>query len=145
MIYFTSEIRGFDVKNKRQVKKWLEQIAQNELKKIDELNYIFVSDEALLEMNVQYLEHDTLTDIITFDNSDEGEVEIQGDIFISYDRVKENATIFQVSFEKELFRVIAHGLLHLCGFKDKTDSESQQMRKKENEAIELLTSFSISY
>lgn len=145
MIYFTSEIRGFDVKNKRQVKKWLEQIAQNELKTIDELNYIFVTDEALLEMNVQYLEHDTLTDIITFDNSDEGEVEIQGDIFISYDRVKENATIFQVSFEKELFRVIAHGLLHLCGFKDKTDSESQQMRKKENEAIELLTSFSISY
>lgn len=145
MIYFTSEVRGFDIKNKNNVKKWLKKVAQNEQYEIVELNYIFVSDEALYEMNVQYLDHDTYTDIITFDNSDETEVLIEGDIFISLDRIKENAKKYEVSFEKELYRVISHGLLHLCGYKDKTYAESQLMRLKEDEAIELLASFSIKY
>jgi rRNA maturation RNase YbeY len=110
-----------------------------------ELSYIFVSDQALLEMNRNYLNHDYFTDIITFDNS-EKENEIEGDIFISRDRVEDNGKTIGTGVEDEYTRVIGHGLLHLCGLKDKTKAESAEMRKRENEFIALYNSlkFNIS-
>jgi probable rRNA maturation factor len=113
------------------IKKWLKETIETEGYKLSELNYIFCSDEYLLNMNVSYLNHDTLTDIITFDNSEEDRV-IIGDIFISVDRVKENALKFKVDFLEELNRVMVHGALHLVGYKDKKKSEQEKMREKEN-------------
>lgn len=138
MISFTSEISGFTFRNKNPYKKALRDIAAGEDKVIAELNYIFVDDEALLKINQSYLNHDTYTDIITFDNGEPEDAEIDGDIFISYERVVENAASFNVSVTMELNRVIAHGLLHLCGYKDKTKAESQLMREKEQAAMEIL-------
>ncbi len=117
-------------------KKWLVQIAKEEGYKIKELNYIFCSDEYLYQINLDYLNHDTYTDIITFDNS-EYENEIEGDIFISIDRVNENAQKLKINEETELSRVISHGLLHLMGYKDKSKKETEVMRMKEETAIEL--------
>ncbi|UBM59702.1 rRNA maturation RNase YbeY [Marinilongibacter aquaticus] len=139
MILFESQLEGFELKEKRKAKEWLKEIAESEGYEMSELNYIFMSDENLLEINIEYLDHDTYTDIITFDNSDD-EHKIEGDVFISVDRVKENAEKFEVIFEEELRRVMAHGLLHLCGYKDKSESESQLMREKENWALTLYKS-----
>ncbi len=130
MISFYSEKEGFKVKEVLKKKKWLKKLAENEGFKISELSYIFMDDEALLKINIEYLQHDTYTDIITFDNS-EKKGKIEGDIFISVDRVNENATKFKVDFETELLRVLAHGLLHLCGYKDKKKEEETLMRAKE--------------
>ncbi|QJP33786.1 rRNA maturation RNase YbeY [Nonlabens sp. Ci31] len=113
--------------------KWLEQIAVTESKTIGEISYVFCSDEFLLSINQDYLNHDTFTDIITFDYCEEGL--INGEIYISTDRVKENASSFGVSLTNELLRVMAHGLLHLCGYGDKSEAEAQLMRDKENEKI----------
>lgn len=121
------------ITNKTLYKKWIKNLSQQLKKKVGELNFIFCSDDSLLELNQQYLQHDTLTDVITFDYS-EGDL-IQGDIFISTDRVQENATEFGVDFNTELRRVIAHGVLHLCGYKDKTKTDSKIMREKENWAL----------
>ncbi|MFJ1473501.1 rRNA maturation RNase YbeY [Capnocytophaga cynodegmi] len=112
---------------------WIEKIIVSEEKKLGELNYIFCDDNYLHQINVQYLDHDTLTDIITFDYTEEQI--ISGDIFISVERVADNAKDFNVDFQTELLRVMAHGVLHLCGYKDKTDAESQQMRNKEEEKM----------
>jgi rRNA maturation RNase YbeY len=131
MISFYSEKEGFKVKEVLKKKKWLKKLAENEGFKISELSYIFMDDEALLRINIEYLQHDTYTDIITFDNS-EKKGKIEGDIFISVDRVNENATKFKVDFETELRRVLAHGLLHLCGYKDKKKDEETLMRAKED-------------
>ena len=114
---------------------WIGKMVQSKNKKIGDVNYIFCDDAYLLEINQQYLQHDTYTDIITFDYC-EGDV-LNGDIFISIERVRENSVIFSVSFEQELLRVLSHGLLHLCGYKDKTDKEAAVMRKMENFAIQL--------
>ena len=108
-------------------KKWLEEIAHNYKKEIVSLNYTFCSDEELLEINKTYLDHNYYTDIITFDLS-EINSQIEGDIYISIDRVKDNAKEHKVKKEIELYRVIAHGLLHLIGFKDKTQLQIKQMR-----------------
>jgi probable rRNA maturation factor len=134
MITFQSQEINFDLKNKRKSKGWLKAIAQKEGFKIQDLNYIFLSDEALHKINLEYLNHDTFTDIITFDNSEKLEV-IEGDIFISIDRVKDNAANFETTFDNELRRVLAHGLLHLCGFKDKSTEEAKEMRKMEEASI----------
>ena len=115
-------------------KNWLKQIAQSENFKIGELNYIFCSDEYLYKINVDYLDHHTYTDIITFDNS-EKEKTIESDIYVSIDRVQENAKTHNISFEDELDRVLIHGVLHLCGYKDKTEEEEKNMRLKENESL----------
>ena len=115
-------------------------MAEKEGKKIDELNYIFVDDNALLEINKQFLAHETYTDIITFDNNDDDDDYLEGDIFISIERVKDNADMFNVTFEEELYRVISHGMLHLCGYKDKTEADKKIMRRKENETIQLILS-----
>jgi rRNA maturation RNase YbeY len=113
--------------------KWLDLIAVSETKTIGEVSYVFCSDEFLLQINQDYLGHDTFTDIITFDYCEEGL--INGEIYISTDRVNENASSFGVSLTNELHRVMAHGLLHLCGYGDKSEAEAQLMRDKENEKI----------
>ncbi|GIM54646.1 rRNA maturation RNase YbeY [Capnocytophaga cynodegmi] len=114
---------------------WIEKIIASEEKELGELNYIFCDDNYLHQINVQYLDHDTLTDIITFDYTEEQT--ISGDIFISVERVADNAKDFNVDFQAELLRVMAHGVLHLCGYKDKSDAESKQMRSKEEEKMGL--------
>ncbi|MFK8377514.1 rRNA maturation RNase YbeY [Capnocytophaga canimorsus] len=114
---------------------WIEKIIASEEKELCELNYIFCDDNYLHQINVQYLDHDTLTDIITFDYTQEQT--ISGDIFISVERVADNAKDFDVDFQTELLRVMAHGVLHLCGYKDKSDAESNQMRSKEEEKMRL--------
>ena len=133
--FFSEEIK-FDLPQKLKRKNWLKKIAESENFQVGELNYIFCSDEYLYQINVDYLDHHTYTDIITFDNSEE-DLKIEGDIFISIDRVKENAVKHQQTEERELSRVISHGIFHLVGYKDKSHSEAKQMRAKEEFAIEL--------
>ncbi len=118
-------------------KAWLKVIAQKEKFIIRDLNYIFLHDEDLLQINIDYLNHDTYTDILTFDNSEE-KGKIESDIFISLERVEANAKKFNTTFETELYRVLAHGLLHLCGYKDKKKTDIEMMRKKEEESLALL-------
>lgn len=113
-----------------QNKKWLNQVISNEAKEEGDITYIFCDDDYLLEKNIRFLNHNTLTDVITFDYCEGNSV--SGDIFISIERVKENSEVFKVDFLTELNRVMVHGLLHLLGYKDKTDRESNLMRKKEN-------------
>ena len=121
--------------NKNSVKRWVKSVAKSEGKEAGNINYIFCDDEYLHKINVEYLQHDTFTDIITFDYT-EGKV-LHSDIYISVERVKENAEIFKVPFQRELLRVLAHGLLHLCGYKDKAPKDSALMRQKEEEMMLL--------
>ncbi|MDR2979880.1 MAG: rRNA maturation RNase YbeY [Bacteroidales bacterium] len=132
MILFQTETK-FTLKNKRAYKVWIKQIAQHESRRVGDINYIFCDDDYLIEINRQYLDHDTYTDIITFDYG-EGDT-IHGDIFISVERVAENAKEFSTTFSEEFLRVMAHGILHLCGYKDKTKAEEKVMRRKEEEAM----------
>ncbi|MBV2247102.1 MAG: rRNA maturation RNase YbeY [Lentimicrobium sp.] len=127
------EFRLRDVKKRRA---WLMRVIDAEEKISGDLNYIFCSDDYLHQMNVQYLAHDTLTDVITFDYCEYPIV--SGDIYISITRVKENAKTFRHSFNEELNRVMVHGLLHLCGYQDKSRAESRAMRQKEDHYLELL-------
>lgn len=117
------------------VSKWLANVADAENKKIIQLNYIFCDDEYLLEINKKYLSHDYYTDIITFPYQ-EGML-LEGDLFISLDRVKENALQYSINFDAELRRVLVHGLLHLMGYTDKTEEDQQKMTEKENYYLEL--------
>jgi rRNA maturation RNase YbeY len=119
------------------IKPWLKAIAAKENHVIKELNYVFMNDEDLLKINIEYLNHDTYTDIITFDNSEENG-KIESDISISLERVEANAKKFNTTFENELLRVMAHGLLHLCGYKDKKKADIEMMRKKEEESLMML-------
>ena len=135
-INFFSEDVSFQLPEKQKRKKWLKQIAASSQFKLGDLNYIFCSDEYLLKINIDYLDHDTYTDIITFDNS-EVEGKIEGDIFISIDRVRDNAKDLNTSETAELSRVISHGLFHLMGYKDKTKAQALEMRNKEEYAIDL--------
>jgi len=136
-INFFSKDSSFDLKEKKRHLIWLKGIIENNNKKLIALNYIFCSDDYLLELNEKYLEHNYYTDVLTFDNSSSSH-EIEGDIFISIDRIKENAKTFDVHLSDELRRIMAHGLLHLLGHRDKTDQEKELMTDKENEC---LTSF----
>jgi len=120
----------FQINKAESLSNWLIQTAKNENKLIGNINYIFCDDKYLLKKNKDYLKHNTLTDIITFDYS-EGDT-LSGDIFISVERVKENAVIFAQPFQEELKRVMVHGLLHLLAYKDKTVDEAKIMRNKEN-------------
>ena len=129
MIEFHSEIK-FVLKNQRELKKWIEDVIISENKELGYINYVFCSDEYLLERNIKYLNHDTLTDVISF-NYCEGDI-ISSDIMISIDRIKENSIIFENSFSDELHRVMIHGVLHLIGYDDKTKKEKQTMRNKED-------------
>ena len=134
MISFNYET-GFELPNEDQLSNWLSQVILSENKKEGDINYIFCDDEYLLNLNEQYLDHDTLTDIISFDYTVGNE--LHGDIFISIERVRENAQDFNVTFDEELKRVLAHGILHYCGFKDKSEEDEQLMRQKEDEKIKM--------
>ena len=134
MISFNYETE-FELDNEVHYEKWLSAVIVSEGKKEGEISYIFCDDDYLLEINKQYLDHDTLTDIISFDYTVGNE--ISGDIFISVERVKDNAIDFNVPFEEELRRVMAHGVLHYCGYKDKTEADEQLMRNKEEEKIAM--------
>lgn len=129
MINFNYET-DFLLEDEKVISSWIVSTITAEDYKLDEINYVFCDDDYLHKLNMEFLNHDTLTDIISFDYS-VGKT-IQGDIFISVERVKENAADYKVSFEEELWRVIIHGVLHYCGYKDKTDKDAQVMRDKEN-------------
>lgn len=130
-IYFFAEDTEFQLKQKTVVRQWLTESAKAEGFKIGEISMIFCSDAYLLEINKQYLNHDTFTDIVTFDNSEEESL-LMGDIFISIDRVRENALKFGVNQKDELHRVMIHGILHLCGYGDKGRQEKIRMTAKED-------------
>ena len=134
MISFNYETQ-FQLDNENQIIEWLTRVILSEKKKEGDINYIFCDDEYLVEINQQYLNHDTLTDIISFDYSVGNE--LHGDIFISIDRVKENAVDFNVSLDEELKRVMVHGVLHYCGYKDKSERDELLMRSKEDEKIKM--------
>ncbi|WP_034060428.1 rRNA maturation RNase YbeY [Lacinutrix jangbogonensis] len=129
MISFNYE-NDFKLPNEAVVSAWIASVISSENFKEDEINYVFCDDEYLHKLNVDFLNHDTLTDIISFDYS-VGKT-LQGDIFISTERVEDNAKDFKVTFENELYRVLVHGVLHYCGYKDKTDEDAKLMREKEN-------------
>lgn len=133
-IHFFEEDITYKLKNKLKVRQWITDTIIAEGFKLQELTYVFCSDAYLLQINQQYLDHDTYTDIITFDNS-EYAGEITGDIFISIPRIQENATLFKVSEMDELHRVIIHGALHLLGYKDKTPLDNKNMTQKEDQYL----------
>lgn len=135
-INFFQEETSFQLTQKLLRKKWIKSIAESENFKVVDLNYIFCTDEYLYQINVEYLNHHTYTDIITFDNSEKSN-EIEGDIFISIDRIIDNSTNLKTTMEDELSRVISHGLFHLMGYKDKKKEEAETMRNKEEYAINL--------
>ena len=134
MISFNYE-NEFELHNEDQIMTWISAVILSENKKEGDINYIFCDDDYLLNLNEQYLDHDTLTDIISFDYSVGNE--LHGDIFISTERVRENAQDFNVTFEEELKRVLVHGVLHYCGYKDKSEEDEQLMRSKEDEKIKM--------
>ena len=133
--FYEQEVKA-GLKDKRKLSAFLDGLVATHLKKVKKtgLNYIFCTEEFLLDMNQQYLNHNTHTDIITFNLSDSA-AELTGDIYISVNRVRENAAKFETTYTDELHRVIFHGALHLCGYKDKKEAEQQQMRKMENKCL----------
>ena len=135
--HFFFENIDFELSESQKITSWIEKIITKEGFVIDTLNYIFCDDKYLHQINLDYLNHDTYTDIITFDNSEKDKT-IESDIFISVERVRENATKFETSFENELARVLIHGVLHLLGYPDKSPKEAKVMRQKEQEALEQL-------
>ena len=134
MISFNYET-DFELDNEALYEDWISRIIESEGFDQGEINYIFCDDEYLHKINVEYLDHDTLTDIISFDYT-VGNL-IQGDIFVSIERVKDNANDFNVSFEEELKRVLSHGVLHYCGYKDKSPKDEALMRSKEEEKMQM--------
>ena len=134
MISFNYET-DFELDNESQYEEWISRIIESEGFDEGEINYIFCDDEYLHKINVEYLDHDTLTDIISFDYT-VGNL-IQGDIFVSIERVRENADDFKVSFDDELRRVLSHGVLHYCGYKDKSEKDEALMRAKEEEKMQM--------
>ncbi len=134
MIDFNYEIE-FELENEEAIRSWISNVIKSEDKKEGEINYIFCDDDYLYKINVEHLGHDTLTDIISFDYTVGNE--INGDIFVSVERVKENAVDFNVSFEEEMRRVLVHGVLHYCGYKDKSEADELLMRSKEDEKLAM--------
>ena len=136
MLTFHTEDIDFELENTEKIEQWILQAIDEEGGTLSFINYIFCSDTYLHRINVEYLNHDTYTDIITFPYSDET---IESDIFISIDRIRENAKTFNVPFERELHRVMIHGVLHLLGYGDKTEEEEQAMRAREDFWLERKT------
>ncbi|MEL6560516.1 MAG: rRNA maturation RNase YbeY [Bacteroidota bacterium] len=137
-INFFSEEIEFELSNPDVVRAWIKKVITTHQKVTGDINYIFCRDQYLHNINMEYLSHDTYTDIITFDHSEE-EVSIAGDIYISIDRVSENAKKFEVTDSRELHRVMIHGILHLIGFTDHSKKEKEIMREKEVDCLSLLT------
>jgi len=134
MISFHYETE-FELQSEAQIEQWISNVIASENKREGEINYIFCDDAYLHKLNVEFLQHDTLTDIISFDNTIGNE--LHGDIFISVERVTDNAKDFNVSFNDEIKRVIVHGVLHYCGFKDKTEADQLVMTAKEDEKLKM--------
>ncbi|OBX21667.1 MULTISPECIES: rRNA maturation RNase YbeY [Bizionia] len=139
MISFNYE-NDFEIDNIQILQTWIERVIVSENFELGEINYIFCDDDYLHNLNVEYLDHDTLTDVISFDYT-VGNV-IQGDIYISTERVADNAQDFKASFSDELHRVMVHGVLHYCGYKDKSEAESEAMRSMENHYLKVLKDIS---
>lgn len=137
-IQFSSHRTRFKLPNPKKTAAWIEKVAKTERSTIDSLSYVFCSDKYLLGINERYLHHDTLTDIITFDFTEEASSSIEGEIYISVQRVRENAKKLGIDFSQELHRVIVHGVLHLVGYKDKSEKERKEMRKREDKYLEIL-------
>ena len=135
-IHFFNEDITFRLKGIKEIRAWLIRSIESEGKSVGDINFIFCNDDYLHKMNLEYLNHDTLTDVITFDYT-EGDI-ISGDIFISIPRVKENAILLSIPFPDELDRVMVHGILHLCGYKDKTARDEKLMRSKEDQKLRFL-------
>jgi rRNA maturation RNase YbeY len=139
MISFRTEDIKFSLKQKTVIKNWIIAVIKKKKRIPGELSFIFCSDAYLLGINQQYLNHNTYTDIITFDYSKESKVlPISGDIFISVERVRENATKYSTTFENELSRILIHGVLHLLGHKDKTKADKDEMTRQENSCLRML-------
>ena len=138
-IFFHNDEISFDLKGKRKIKDWINAVIAGYDKKSGDINYVFCSDESLYNINKQRLKHNYYTDIITFDLS-ESETIVEGDLFLSIDRIRDNSLALGESFDNELYRVMIHGILHLLGYRDKTDNEQQQMRQQENKALKLFLS-----
>ncbi len=136
MINFYNEDVDFKLKNKLVLKRWIRQVIESYGFKAGELSYIFCSDDKILEVNRQFLQHDYYTDVITFDYDEDGVV--GGDMYISVDTVKTNAEQYAPSFEREMQRVVIHGVLHLCGLKDKQPEDEKKMRAAEERALAIL-------
>ena len=134
MINFNYEL-DFKLENETIYSDWISNVISSEMRSEGEINYIFCDDDYLVEINQQYLDHDTLTDIISFDYSIGKE--LHGDVYISIERVRENAVDFKVPFEEELKRVLIHGVLHYCGYKDKSEEDEKLMRQKEEEKMKM--------
>jgi len=134
MISFNYET-DFELSDETAISDWLSKVILSESKKEGDINYIFCDDEYLHKINVEYLDHDTLTDIISFDYSVGNE--LHGDIFVSVERVADNAKDFEVSFDEELKRVLVHGILHYAGYKDKSEVDELKMRQKEEDKIAM--------
>lgn len=137
MISFFIEVGAFSLNQKAKLKKWISEVIILHEKQVGNINFIFCDDEYLLDINKTYLAHDFYTDIITFDQS-ELPNKIEGEIYISVERVKDNAQEINENFELELKRVIIHGILHLIGFKDKSPKEKKKMRALENKMLQLI-------
>ena len=135
MVSFFTEDISFNFKGKTLTRKWLTMVASSEIRKIGNISIIFCSDNYILDINQKFLQHDYFTDIITFDYCEEDT--LSGDLFISVDSVKENASFYGTEFEVELNRVIVHGLLHLIGYDDHKDQDIKMMRSKEDYYLEL--------
>jgi rRNA maturation RNase YbeY len=135
-INFFNEETDFSLKQKTKLRSWISSVLNDNHKHLISLNYIYTSDEYLLKINKEYLNHDTFTDIVTFDQSTQKD-HIEADIYISIDRIKDNAHNLNIPIQEELHRVMIHGVLHLIGFGDKTETEKKEMRKKENHYLAL--------
>lgn len=135
-IRYFSEDTNFTIQHPRTTARWLKSVASHEKVELGEINFIFCSDAYLADLNREYLSHDYYTDILTFDNMS-GDEPISGDIYISVDRVRDNAAGFGVSFDEELHRVMVHGILHLIGYSDKSMTKRKVMKKKEDAYLSL--------
>ncbi|MDN3723082.1 rRNA maturation RNase YbeY [Aequorivita sp. SDUM287046] len=138
MIDFNFET-DFELKNETKLQAWIGDVINAEGFELGEISYVFCDDEYLHKLNLEFLDHDTLTDIISFDYA-VGK-QINGEIYISVERVSDNAADFETAFDEELHRVMIHGILHFCGYKDKTAEEAQKMREKEDDCIITLRNF----
>ena len=136
-INFFKDSTKFKLEKRRELRKWINNVVNSEKCNIEWINFVFCDDRILADMNIKYLNHNTLTDILTFSFSDSGE-NISGEIYISVQRVRENASNYKVTFEKELHRVMIHGILHLLGYNDSTKEENESMRQKENFYLSFL-------
>lgn len=136
-IYFLGRSRFLNQEKRNKIRLLLQTTAKNKKQSIDLLTFVLVDDETLFKINMEHLQHDTYTDIITFDLRENLGDPIEGEIYISIDRVAENAATANVGFENEFIRVVSHGLLHLLGFKDKTAAETKEMREEEEACLSL--------